>query len=588
MARAALFGTPIAPGIAIGAVHFLHSARMATEKRHIAEAAVAGEQEALRRAALQVRHALEQARAGVPEGMDEYRDVIAAQMELARDPKLLDAAIRRVAHKKICAAWALSHTVDELCALFQGMDDPYLRDRAQDIRTVGLRLAECLAGRPSGGGGDVPCILAAEDISPADVMELKPGSVLGILTQEGGLTSHTAILSRGMHIPALTGVSDLLATAREGEEVILDGLSGCVLLGPDAADLARYTERRDAFGIFEARTSKTAHWPAETCDGVQVRVQANLENTQELDALARNGAEGVGLYRTEFAFFKKEQLPSEEDLYNEYAAVTTCAAPLQVVFRTLDTGADKMLRNQAVADEPNPALGLRGIRFCLRYQRIFRTQLRALLRAGALGNVAIMLPMISNLDEIITVRRILHDLEQELAARHIPHAERLPLGIMVETPAAVLESDILARECDFFSIGTNDLVHYIMAIDRGNRHVAYLHDPLRPAVLRAFKQVIDAGHREGIPVSVCGELVTDPGGLALLLGMGVDGISMAPQFLPGVKHMIRQLNARTCEDLAKTVLRHTDMAVSHRLILEMLRQSLGTGTPFYATNLMKN
>ncbi len=583
MARAVLFGTPVSPGIAIGSIRFMHDTRP-SDKRRIGPDEIATEQEALRSAAASVRAALETTMRGVPEELAEYRDVIAAQMELARDPKLLDAALARIEHKQICASWALDHTVEELCTLFRGMDDPYLRDRAQDIRAVGLRLRECLAGAKPRRGGNGPSLLAAEDLSPADVMELDLNGVLGILTAEGGPTSHTAILSRGLHIPALVGVTGLLDTAHEDDRIIVDGLGGCVLFGPDEGDLALYTARRDEYTAWESHTRLTAHWPAEMCDGVRVDVQANLESPEELDSLAECGADGVGLYRTEFAYLRGD-LPTEEELFKEYAAVTAKAAPSRVVFRTLDAGADKMLRSQAALKEPNPALGLRGIRFCLRHQGIFRTQLRALLRAGVTGNVALLLPMISGLAEVQGVRRILQELRQELQAQNLAHAPDLPLGIMVETPAAVLVCDALARECDFFSIGTNDLIHYLMAIDRNNRHVSYLHEPLHPAVVRSLKRVIDAAHREGIGVSVCGELASDPCGLALLLGMGVDAVSAAPRFVPGMKHMNRQLNAETCVELAHSVLMSTDVMASKRMVREKLHQSLGPELAFHTTSL---
>ena len=583
MARAVLFGTPVSPGIGIGSIRFMHDMRM-SEERRIGPDEVETERNALRAAAASVRAALEKTMRNVPEDLAEYRDVIAAQMELARDPKLLDAALARIEHKKICASWALNHTVEELCALFRGMDDPYLRDRAQDIRAVGLRLRECLAGAQHDNAVSGPSVLVAEDLSPADVMELNLEGVLGILTAEGGPTSHTAILSRGLHIPALVGVTGLLNTAREDERIILDGLGGCVLFGPDESDLARYTARRDEFNAWENHTRRTAHWPAEMCAGVRVAVQANLESLEELDALPECGADGVGLYRTEFAYLKGD-LPTEEELFREYAAVAAKAGPGRVVFRTLDAGADKMLRAQAALKEPNPALGLRGIRFSLRHQGIFRTQLRALLRAGVAGNLALLLPMISGLAEVQGVRRILQELRQELQAQNLPHAPDLPLGIMVETPAAVMVCDALARECDFFSIGTNDLIHYLMAIDRNNRHVGYLHEPLHPAVVRSLKRVIDAAHREGIGVSVCGELASDPCGLALLLGMGVDAVSAAPRFVPGMKHMIRQLDAETCMDLAHSVLMSTDVMASQRMVREKLHQSLGTELAFHTTSL---
>lgn len=584
MARAVLFGTPVSPGIAIGVIRLMHDVRLADERR-ISPREAAAEVQTLCDAAAGVRADLQETMRNVPEDLAEYREVIAAQMELVRDPKLLDSACARIRKELICAPWALDRTVEDLCDVFRGMDDPYLRDRAQDIRAVGLRLRERLAGTRPRRNAEGPSVLAAEDLSPADVMELNLQGVLGILTAEGGPTSHTAILSRSLHIPALVGVTGLLNAVRDEDQVIVDGLTGCVLLAPDEKDLAGYAARRGEYTAWESHTRLTAHWPAEMCDGVRVAVQANLESPEELADLPKSGADGVGLYRTEFSYLKGN-LPTEAELVREYCAVAEKTAPERVVFRTLDAGADKMLRAQAALKEPNPALGLRGIRFCLRHQGIFRTQLRALLRAGVNGNVALMLPMISGLSEVQSVRRILQELHQELLAQTLPHAPGLPLGVMVETPAAVLVCDALARECDFFSIGTNDLIHYLMAIDRNNRHVGYLHEPLHPAVVRSLKRVIDAAHREGIGISVCGELASDPYGLALLLGMGVDAVSAAPRFVPGMKHMIRRLNAETCMDLAHSVLLSTDVAASKRMVREKLHQSLGPELAFHTTSLL--
>lgn len=583
MARAILFGIPVSPGIATGIVRFMHNAPHDEEKR-ISPEAVAQEQEKFRIVVENVRASLSAAMQNVPEDLAEYREVIAAQIEMTRDPKLVNAILSRIEHRLVCAAWALKLTIEELCALFRDMDDPYLRDRAQDIRAVGLRLREGLTENPSRNSSGQTDILIAEDISPADVMELDLDCVQGILTEEGGPTSHTAILSRSLRIPCLAGVTGLLGIARENEQVIVDGLGGRVLLGPDQNDLDRHTERREEYTAWENFTLQTCTWPAEMCDGVRVGVQANLERATELDAVLRSGADGIGLYRTEFAHLSA-RLPTEEELLEEYASVATGIAPLQAVFRTLDVGADKMLHAQIALKEPNPALGLRGIRFCLRHQGIFRTQLRALMRAGASGNVAIMLPMISTLEEVQQVRAILQELHQELVAQKLPHAPRLPLGVMIETPAAALICDALARECDFFSIGTNDLIHYIMSIDRSNRHVAYLNESLHPAVLRSLKHIIDAAHRKNIGVSVCGELASDPLVLSVLLGMGVDSVSAAPRFVPGIKHLIRQFDAESCMELAYNVLLSTDAAASKRMIYEKLHQSLGPELFFHTTSL---
>ena len=352
MARSLLFGTSVSPGIAIGVLRFAHNVQT-VEMRRISPREVEGEQEQLRAAVTHVRAALQEAMTKVPEDLAEYREVIAAQIELARDPKLVGSALARIEKELVCAAWALDSTVEQLCSIFRNMDDPYLRDRAQDIRAVGLRLRECLAGScalPAAAGAG---ILAAQDLSPADVMDMDFKDVRAVITAEGGPTSHTAILSRGLHIPALVGVTGLLETGRPGERVIVDGLNGCLLLDPDADDLAAYEERLHEYQEWEARTRSESHWPAEMRDGVRVGVHANLERLEEMDELQASGAEGVGLYRTEFSFLR-EHLPSEEELYAEYSAVARKAAPAHVVFRTLDAGADKMLRAQEALREPGP------------------------------------------------------------------------------------------------------------------------------------------------------------------------------------------------------------------------------------------
>lgn len=583
MARAHLYGTPVSPGLALGTLHFLHADRI-PDRRHIPSGEIAEEQARLGEAAERVRADLARARDKVPADLEEYRDVIDAQIEMTRDPKLVEAASKRIARERVNAAWALTWTVDQICEVFRNMDDPYLRDRAQDIRVVGLRICDYLSGAEKAVATDEAVILAAEDISPADIMDLDFSRVHGIATREGGGTSHTAILARGLHIPALVGVTGLLQTAREGDRAILDGLGGNVLLSPNENDLADFTARRNDYQAWTRSTGAAAPWPADTKDGLRVGVLANVERAEEARELMEYGADGVGLYRTEFAFLK-ERLPDEEDLYREYVEVVR-QSPGATIIRTLDVGADKLLKAQESAPEPNPALGVRGIRFTLRNQGLFRSQLRALLRAGTAGRLALLLPMICTVEEVRAVRRILQEVDEELTSRHVDHASDLPVGIMVETPAAMLVADALASECDFFSIGTNDLIHYLMAIDRNNRRVAYLNDPMHPAVIRALKRIIDMGHREGISVSACGELASDPFGVVLMLGMGIDTLSVSPTFLPGIKHLIRQLDSQACAELAGQVLQSTDIPACKHMVNELLQKTLGRELAFHNSSVM--
>lgn len=575
MARAMLFGTPISPGIAIGPSRILRS-KIFLDMREIDVSEIPSEQEALQRAALHVQDTLEKIIVNLPQDLEEYREIIAAQMAMAKDTKLLHASLARIEHNAICASWALSQTIDELCSVFQNMEDAYLRERIQDIRSVGMRMQRFLLHQdvaplhrflPSG-------IILAEDVAPADVIECNLSELQGIITEQGGVTSHTAILARGQRIPALAGMHGLLASAREGELAIVNGLEGYLLLGPDEEDLKFHTQKQQQYTIFVQNAWEEAHLPAETRDGVSLNIGINLESSGEIDGLSMGEADGIGLYRTEFAFLG-DFLPTEEKLLHEYSQVAIKADKRPVVLRTLDVGADKMLRLQNAHKETNPALGMRGIRFCLGHPSLFRMQLRAILRAAVHGNVAILLPLIANIEELVATRRMLQELDRELSIAGIPHASNVPLGVMIETPAAALTTDILAAQCDFFSIGTNDLIHYLLAIDRNNRNVGYLYDPAHPAVLKSIKCIIDAAHREGKSVSVCGELASDLYGLVLLLGMGIDGLSVAPLFVPTLKKAIRQFSYADCMTLANNAMRSSDSKACYQMIHEYLLQVLG-------------
>lgn len=573
MARTILHGLAISPGIAIGPLLLLPESRIG-EKRHIPAEAVEAEVEALNAASARVCEALTRATTNLPEDLADYREMLATQQELARDPRILEGAAARIGHKKICAAWAIDDTISELSELFQGMADPYLSDRAQDIRAIGKCLINALRGDAGDGVETESGVLAAWEISPATFMDFRPDGIIGLVTVDGGATSHTAILARALKAPAVIGVSSLAQEARKGEMVIVDGFSGQVVLGPDAREIAHYTAVGRKHATFEREARVAAHRPAVTRDGIAIGVMANLENPQELGAFHISGAEGVGLYRTEFAYLRNE-LPTEDQLLAEYRTVLAGTRGKKTIFRALDVGADKILPAPHSLQEPNPALGLRGIRFCLRYPDIFRPQLRALLRAAADAPLAIMIPMVTTLKEVRAVRALIVELAAELAADGLPHDGDPPVGIMLETPAAALICDELARECDFISIGTNDLLHYMMAIDRCNRHVSYLHEPLHPAFLRAIDHVVAATHASGKQVSVCGELAADPLGMALLLGLGVDALSAAPHFVPQVKHLLRQLDAKTCRDIAQKALAGAEPSEIRTLLRDMTERSVG-------------
>lgn len=568
VARLLIKGTALSPGIAIGPLKLLPDSRI-YEKRPIDNDGVDAEIAALQAASILACANLKHTISSIPDNLGEYREILALQMELARDSRILNGAIARIRHKKICAAWALSETIAELSSLFQSMADPYLSDRAQDIRTIGQCLLTALNGGDALTSDDQPGILAAYDLSPVNIMEFLPEGTLGLITVEGGVTSHTAILARGLKVPAVGGMNELFGNARNGETIILDGLSGEVIVAPEESEIARYASLQKRYSDFETEARQSAQQPAITRDGVEVAVLANLESQQELHELLRCGAEGIGLFRTEYGWLNRNG-PDEESLYREYEAVLRGSRSRKVIFRTLDVGADKVLPLQDALHEPNPALGLRGIRFCLSHKNVFKPQIRALLRAGAEGELSIMLPMITTVGEVRQFKKLLAEIVAELANQGMPHAAHPSIGVMVETPAAVLICNELASECDFLSLGTNDLLHYIMAIDRNNRHVSYLHEPLHPAFIRAIKQVADACHSHGKKVSVCGELAADIFGIPLLVGLGVDILSATPRFVPAIKHTLRKLNVGDCRRIADLALAGAEISETKALLRKTL------------------
>ena len=584
MARLILSGIPVSPGIAIGKTGHMQRPALRRARMSIGADAVETELNRLYEAAREVRDELARTRESVPGELSEQKDVIASHMLICQDPKLLQGAAAYIRERHMSAVRALEKTGESLCAAFRAMDDPYLRDRVQDIRTVIGRMQSCLYGnRHIAAERESPAVLLAEELSPVDAIELKLDRLLSLVTVEGGQTTHTAILARSLHIPAIVGVAGLLDLSREDELVIIDAFKGRVYLDPNEAELMEFAQRQEEYSRWREQVRRSTRLPAETRDGVRIEVQANIEEARDCASALESGAEGIGLCRTEFAYLKSKNLPEESALYEEYRAIAQSQAPARVIFRTLDLGADKMSDQHRALGEPNPALGLRAIRYCLRHQDVFRTQLRAILRAGVYGNVSVMLPMITGLQEVAASKRIIKELATELLAEGMACDPDIPVGVMIEVPSAVMIADALAGEVDFFSIGTNDLIHYLLAIDRRNAHVAYLHEPLHPAVVRAVKHVVDCARHAGISVAVCGELVADPYCLPVFLGLGVDVLSASPQFVPVIKHLVRKLRKEDCTQLAHSVLMTPDVAAANRMVTQALFDVLREDLDFYTT-----
>jgi phosphotransferase system enzyme I (PtsI) len=587
VAREILHGVAVSAGISIGKAFFINrQSRRHIPRETIPASKVDYEIDRLTAASNMVRDEFEAARAKVPEELREHGAIIDSHLMICQDPKLMLAAATRIRDRGITAEWALEQSVETIAAAFSAIDDPYIRERIQDVRVVAERIMQrLLGGADTSRALEERMVLMAHDLTPADTIELEQDKIMSFTTCEGGKTSHTGILARSLQIPAIVGVEGLEESVRDGELVIVDALRGRILIDPTEDELADYSDLKYQFENYQKSIIHQCKLPGETVDGFRLDIQANIELADELQSVLDNGGEGVGLYRTEYAFLNRKKAPTEEELYREYATLAERLAPAKVTLRTLDVGADKMMNTQEKLEEANPALGLRGIRYCLKNQELFRMQLRAILRASVHGNVAVMFPMISGIKEVRQARYQLNLVRQELDEAGIPYNPNMPVGIMIELPSAVMISETLAQEVDFFSIGTNDLIQYSLGIDRANKHVSYLYQPLHPAIVRSIKYVVDAAHRAGIEVSVCGEVASDPYCIPILMGMQIDAVSIAPQAIPGIKRIIRQVNMEECKQLLRDVLSHATVSKINRKVRQTIFKRFPEELTFFASLL---
>jgi phosphotransferase system enzyme I (PtsI) len=550
-----LRGVTASPGIAIGRARVLEREALAIPERHIQANEAATEVERLVRAVADARTRLEGVHRAVA-GVELVDAIFRTQLMILEDRQLLDDAARRIRDERINAEWALRQEGDRLGALFDAMRDPYLRDRRLDVDFAVRQLLLSLLGREPEGVGTLrqPTVVVASELSPADIAQLDRLHVVALAADQGGRTSHAAILAHSLGIPAVLGLGAATRAAREGDLVIVDGRAGVVLVRPEPAAVQGYAERARLEHRRARALLRVAALPSETRDGRAVELRANIERTDELEPARGHGARGVGLFRTEFLFLNRAEPPSEEEQVEHYRCVLEAVRPHPATIRTVDLGGDKLPVAGLHRMEANPALGLRGVRLARGPSGLYDTQLRALLRASPSGRLRILLPLVTGVEEVVAVRERLADLRSELEARGSAVCSDIQLGVVVETPAAVSLVDVLAPDVDFFSIGTNDLIQYTVAVDRENEAVAYLYDAHHPAVLRAVRDTVVAARAAGRTVGLCGEMAGDPLYTLFLLGVGVDELSMNAASIPLVKRIVRETDWPEARALAGEVL----------------------------------
>ena len=551
-------GIAVSSGICRGKILVLHRARHVVVRREVPEGEVPAEIDRFEKALVQTRLQILEIQNRVAKNLGaKEADIFEAHLQMLDDPNLLNEVFHLIKERRSNAEFAFHTTAERFAEALLAANDEYLSQRASDIRDFTARVLDNLLEVKD--AFDLrhisePCILVSHDLSPSTTAQLDKKLVLGFATDIGGKTSHTAIMARSLGIPAVVGLEVASLEIETGDYALLDGYNGQLVVNPTDQTLFQYGQLQQHKASLAEKLKEIQGQPAVTMDGKSIHLSANIEAPDDTDEVIRHGADGVGLFRTEFLFINRDRLPTEEEQYQAYRQVATALKPQSVIIRTLDLGGDKFASHLQLAPEMNPFLGWRAIRLCLAQPELFRPQLRAILRASAEGNIKMMYPMISGLEELKQAGAMVEKCKAELRAEGIPFDENLEIGVMIEIPAAVMIADDLAKLVKFFSIGSNDLMQYTLAADRTNEKVSYLYEPTHPAIVRLIKMTVDAGHRHGIWVGVCGEIAGDPTLAPLLIGLGVDELSTAPAGVAQVKYMIRRLKLTEAQDLAKFAL----------------------------------
>ncbi len=555
-------GIAASPGLACGPAYLFFQKTFEVPCYNIPREQLPQEIQRFERALLTTRSQVSRIRNEVAEKLGEDEATIFdAHLMVLEDKALIDETIKEIESSCHNADWAFDQVIRHFIEAFQKIDDDYIRERITDIKDVSQRVLRNLLGHSTAGVATISekRILVAEDLTPSDTAMINAEQILGLATDYGSQTSHAVIMARSLKIPAVAGLHDFTQMVRANDLVLLDGYEGVVFLNPTEATLEHYREVQKKRDSIEKLFQKVRDLPSETLDGERVNLRTNIEGVEDIQNVQRSGVDGVGLYRTEFLYLRNASYPSEEEQFAVYREVAESLSPHPVTIRTLDLGGDKILAMEGSRlKEDNPFLGFRAIRFCLKHPHVFKTQLRAILRASAYGKIRIMYPMISGVGELVAANRVLEECREELTREGVAFDREIPVGSMIEIPSAAYTADILAKECDFFSIGTNDLIQYLIAIDRVNDRIAHLYQPAHPAVLRTIAKVVESARAAGLTVSVCGEMAGDPVYAGVLLGLGVTELSMTPSAIPPVKYLIRNMRMSDARNLATTVLSMTD------------------------------